>query len=125
LEGAASAAWVTDRRQWRIGREVFVAATPSLARERARAALGRNDVQHQYPNRRGTQQMAATNIDPTMPVEAVDADYMMEHMCSVGDPQECADKMRKLYEEVGGFGTVLPCRQTPMMPPGITRPYGS
>jgi alkanesulfonate monooxygenase SsuD/methylene tetrahydromethanopterin reductase-like flavin-dependent oxidoreductase (luciferase family) len=34
-EGAASAARVADRRQWRIGRDVFVAETPSLARERA------------------------------------------------------------------------------------------
>jgi alkanesulfonate monooxygenase SsuD/methylene tetrahydromethanopterin reductase-like flavin-dependent oxidoreductase (luciferase family) len=51
--------------------------------------------------------MAATKIDPSMPDEAVDVDYMMEHMWIVGDPQECADKLRKLYEEVGGFGTLL------------------
>jgi len=25
----------------------------------------------------------------------------------VGDPQECADKIRQLYQKVGGFGTLL------------------
>ena len=40
--GAASAGRVADRRQWRIGRDLFVAETSALARERARQVLGRN-----------------------------------------------------------------------------------
>jgi len=100
-----------DRRQWRIARDVFVAETPALAREQARAVLGRNYVRHQYPNRRGGSLLAATKIDPTMPDEAVDVEYMMEHMWIVGDPQECADRLRKLYEAAGGFGTLLAITQ--------------
>jgi alkanesulfonate monooxygenase SsuD/methylene tetrahydromethanopterin reductase-like flavin-dependent oxidoreductase (luciferase family) len=42
VEGAAQAGRVADRRQWRIARDVLVADTPSLARERALAVLGRN-----------------------------------------------------------------------------------
>ena len=34
--GAASAGREVDRREWRIGRDIFVAETPALARERAR-----------------------------------------------------------------------------------------
>jgi len=92
--GAAGAGREADRQQWRIGRDVFVAETSALARERARQVLGRNYVRHQYPNRYGSSQMAATKIDPSMPDEAVDVDYMMEHMWIVGDPQECADRIR-------------------------------
>jgi alkanesulfonate monooxygenase SsuD/methylene tetrahydromethanopterin reductase-like flavin-dependent oxidoreductase (luciferase family) len=69
--------------------------------------LGRNYVQHQYPNRRGTQQMTMTKLDPTLPDETVDVDYLMENLWIVGDPAECADKIHQLYEECGGFGTLL------------------
>ena len=31
----------------------------------------------------------------------------MENLWIVGDPQECAHKIRNLYEEVGGFGSLL------------------
>ena len=43
-------------------------------------------------------------------------DYMMENIWIVGDPQECADRIRKLYEEVGGFGTLLAITQDPEDP---------
>jgi alkanesulfonate monooxygenase SsuD/methylene tetrahydromethanopterin reductase-like flavin-dependent oxidoreductase (luciferase family) len=109
--GAASAGRVADRRQWRIGRDVFVAETSALAQERARYVLGRNYVRHQYPNRRGTSQMAASKVDSGMPDEAVDVDYMLEHMWIVGDPQQCADRIRRLYDTVGGFGTLLAITQ--------------
>jgi len=109
--GAKSAGRVADRRQWRIGRDVFVADSSKLAHERARAVLGRNYVRHQFPNRRGTSQMAACKIDPTLPDEALDVDYMMEHLWIVGDPGECADQIRRLYETVGGFGTLLAITQ--------------
>ena len=109
--GAASAGRTADRREWRIGRDIFVADTPSQAHERARAVLGRNYVRHQYPNRLGTPQMAAGKIDPTMPDEALDVDYMMRHMWIVGDPQQCADQIRRLYEAVGGFGMLLAITQ--------------
>jgi alkanesulfonate monooxygenase SsuD/methylene tetrahydromethanopterin reductase-like flavin-dependent oxidoreductase (luciferase family) len=105
--GAASAGRTADRREWRIGRDIFVAETSLLARERARQVLGRNYVRHQYPNRRGTSQIAGCKIDPAMPDEAVDVDYMMEHLWIVGDPGECADQIRRLHQTVGGFGMLL------------------
>ena len=51
--------------------------------------------------------MDAAKIDPDMPDEAVDVDYMMENVWIVGDPMEVEDKIRALYETVGGFGTLL------------------
>jgi alkanesulfonate monooxygenase SsuD/methylene tetrahydromethanopterin reductase-like flavin-dependent oxidoreductase (luciferase family) len=109
--GAASAGRAADRRQWRIGRDIFVADTPAQARERARQVLGRNYLRHQYPNRLGTSQMAACKIDPNMPDDALDVDYMMAHMWIVGDPGECADQIRRLHAAVGGFGTLLAITQ--------------
>ncbi len=112
-EGAASAGKECSRRDWRIGRDVFVARTPELARERARAVLGRNYVQHQLPNRQGSGLLQSTKLDPEMPDGAVDVDYMLENIWIVGDPQECADRIRNLYEQTGGFGHLLAITQDP------------
>ena len=49
-----------------------------------------------------------------MPDEALDVDYMMENVWIVGDPQECADQIRALYEEVGRrLATCWPSPRTP------------
>ena len=48
-----------------------------------------------------------------MPDEAIDVDYMLDNVWIVGDPQECADKIRQLYKEVGGFGRLLFITQDP------------
>ena len=106
-EGAASAGRTADRNQWRIARDIFVGPTPAIARERARAVLGRNYEQHQYASRVGTIQIQCTKLDPSMPDEAVDVDYLMENVWIVGDPAECEDKIRALHEATGGFGTLL------------------
>jgi alkanesulfonate monooxygenase SsuD/methylene tetrahydromethanopterin reductase-like flavin-dependent oxidoreductase (luciferase family) len=112
-DAAAEAGRTSSRRDWRIGRDVFVARTPELARERARAVLGRNYIQHQLPNRTGSGLIQATKTDPNMPNEALTVDYMMENIWIVGDPQECADRIRDLYERTGGFGHLLAITQDP------------
>ena len=106
-DGAAAGGREAKRSQWRIARDVLVGPTPALARERARATLGRNYVDHQLPNRVGTIQMASTKLTPEMPDEAVTVDYLMDNVWLVGDPSEVAEKIQQLYEDSGGFGTLL------------------
>jgi alkanesulfonate monooxygenase SsuD/methylene tetrahydromethanopterin reductase-like flavin-dependent oxidoreductase (luciferase family) len=106
-EGAKKAGRTADRSQWRVARDIFVGPTPKIARERALATLGRAYTDHQYASRVGTIQIEPTKLDPEMPDEAVDVDFLMENVWIVGDPEECADKIRALYEVTGGFGTLL------------------
>jgi alkanesulfonate monooxygenase SsuD/methylene tetrahydromethanopterin reductase-like flavin-dependent oxidoreductase (luciferase family) len=105
--GAAKSGRHPNRSDWRIARDVLVAPTPKIARERARAVLGRNYVQHQHPNRVGTIQMASTKLDASIPDEGVTVDYLMDNVWIVGDPSECVEKIHQLYETSGGFGTLL------------------
>ena len=112
-EGAASTGRVADRHQLRIGREVYVGETSKSARAEARIVLGRPFEEHQYKNRQAQGTLRYVKRDPAMPDEAVDVDYMMEHVWIVGDPQECADNIRQLHEEVGGFGHLLAITQDP------------
>ena len=106
-EGARKAGRPARREDWRIARDILVAPTPAVARARARAVLGRNYLEHQRPNRLGTIQMTSTKLEPGMSDEAVTVDYLMENVWIVGDPSECADKLHRLHEESGGFGTLL------------------
>ena len=107
LEGANDAGKTPDRSQWRIARDVFVGPTPKIARERARVTMGRNYDVHQRPSRIGTIQIQSCKLDPSMSDDDVDVDYLMENVWIVGDPSECADKIRALHSATGGFGTLL------------------
>ncbi len=106
-DGAAKAGRKPSRGEWRIARDILVAPTPALARERARIVLGRNYERHQRPNRVGTIQMTTTKLDASLPDDAVTVDYLMENVWIVGDPSEVADQIHQLHEESGGFGTLL------------------
>jgi alkanesulfonate monooxygenase SsuD/methylene tetrahydromethanopterin reductase-like flavin-dependent oxidoreductase (luciferase family) len=106
-DGAQKAGRPAKRSEWRVARDILVGPTPATARERARAVLGRNYERHQRPNRLGTIQMASTKLDTAMPDEAVTVDYLMDNLWIVGDAAECVDKIHQLYEESGGFGTLL------------------
>ena len=46
--------------------------------------------------------------DPEIPDEDITPEYMLENLWIVGDPDECAEKIVKLYKDVGGFGTLMP-----------------
>jgi alkanesulfonate monooxygenase SsuD/methylene tetrahydromethanopterin reductase-like flavin-dependent oxidoreductase (luciferase family) len=106
-DGARKAGRPAERSDWRIARDILVGPTPAVARERARIVMGRNYERHQRPNRLGTVQMMSTKLEPSLPDEAVTVDYLMDNLWIVGDPAECADKIHQLYEESGGFGTLL------------------
>jgi alkanesulfonate monooxygenase SsuD/methylene tetrahydromethanopterin reductase-like flavin-dependent oxidoreductase (luciferase family) len=106
-DGAQKAGRPAKRSDWRIARDILIAPTRAVARERARTVLGRNYVDHQLPNRVGTIQMTSTKLDASLPDEAVTVDYLMENVWIVGDPAECVEKIHQLYEESGGFGGLL------------------
>jgi len=67
---------------------------------------------HQQPNRQASL-LAGSKTDPDLPDDAIDVEYLMDNIWIVGDPQECADKIRTIYGEVGGFGTLLTVTQDP------------
>jgi alkanesulfonate monooxygenase SsuD/methylene tetrahydromethanopterin reductase-like flavin-dependent oxidoreductase (luciferase family) len=112
-DGATSTGQVADRSQWRVSKEVYVGETPKSAREEARIVLGQPFTEHRWLNQRVQGTLARYKKDPSMPDEAVDVDYMLDNVWIVGDPQECTDQIRQLYEDVGGFGCLLVITQDP------------
>jgi alkanesulfonate monooxygenase SsuD/methylene tetrahydromethanopterin reductase-like flavin-dependent oxidoreductase (luciferase family) len=110
--GATSAGRAANRSNWRIARDVLVAPTAQEAKERANEVLVRNYQVHQEPNRQPSL-LAGAKTDPDLPDDAIDVEYLMDNIWIVGDPQECADQIRTVYGEVGGFGTLLTVTQDP------------
>lgn len=116
-EGAASTGRTPDRSEWRISRHVFVAETTEKAREGAMETFGKA-FKHLEQYRAEAVAAKAKGKAPATDEESRGGDEakagqartlesMMENIWIVGDPDECAAKIRALYELVGGFGYLL------------------
>jgi alkanesulfonate monooxygenase SsuD/methylene tetrahydromethanopterin reductase-like flavin-dependent oxidoreductase (luciferase family) len=107
-ESARRAGRTPDRSCWRISRDVYVAETSERARrEVLDGPIGRDWSDYFLPLLRKAKLMIAPKVDPSMPDEAVTLEYLCDNIWIVGDVDEVTAKIRRLYEEVGGFGTLL------------------
>ncbi len=106
--GASNVGKTADRSIWRIAREVYVADTTEQARKDALDGVLRRDFEQYWLKLMPwSQSLDRMKIDPDMPDSDVTAEYLMDALWIVGSPDEVADKLRRLYEDVGGFGVLL------------------
>lgn len=107
-ENAAQAGRPADRSIWRIAREVYIGDTPASARREALdGVIGRDWSAYMLKNLAKSHLLNATKKDPSMPDSAVTLEYLCENIWIVGDVAEVTDKLARLSEDVGGFGTLL------------------
>jgi alkanesulfonate monooxygenase SsuD/methylene tetrahydromethanopterin reductase-like flavin-dependent oxidoreductase (luciferase family) len=106
--GAQRAGRIADRTTWRIARDVYVADTDAKARREAiDGTLGRDYREYflkLLPKLRGFDML---KVDPAMPDAEVTLEYLCDNIWIVGSPETVARKVGQLYQEVGGFGTLL------------------
>ena len=107
--GAERSGRTPSKADWRIAKQVYVAETTQKAREEALAgAMGRDFTDYwtkligNSPRGLGT-----FKFDPDTPDDDVTPEYMLDNYWIVGDPDHCVREIRKLYEQAGGFGTLL------------------
>ena len=108
-KGAARTGRTVSRGNWRIAREVHVAEDSRQAKEEALNGPMADSFERWF---RPMHQLVAGNydqikVDPETPDEAINPQYMLDNFWIVGDPDECAQQLRRLYRDVGGFGTLL------------------
>lgn len=108
-KGAAKGNKQVSRDEWRISREIFVADDGDKARDDVlNGPIGKFWVDYWIPllgqNPRG---LGSLKHDPQLPDDVLTPEYMLENVWIVGDPEECAYKISKLHDDVGGFGTLL------------------
>jgi alkanesulfonate monooxygenase SsuD/methylene tetrahydromethanopterin reductase-like flavin-dependent oxidoreductase (luciferase family) len=107
-EGAQRSNKKPDRAQWRIAREIFVANTREEAEEEALTGVTARDYNGYFLKlARKTKLLDLFKRDPDMPDSEVTLKYIMDNIWIVGTPDDVTEKIRALYDEVGGFGVLL------------------
>ena len=46
-------------------------------------------------------------VDPEMPDEEVTLEYMVDNIWMIGSPADVEEKIRSIYDQVGGFGVLM------------------
>jgi len=107
-EGAARSKRTPKRSDWRMVREVFVADTDAEAlRLSAGGMMGRMMTEYFLPLLAAFGFTEYLKHDPSVPDSDVTPEYCAKHNWLIGSPATVSDKLNSLYEEVGGFGTLL------------------
>jgi len=107
-EGARSKGRTTRRSSWRMVREVFVAETDEEAfRLSAGGMMGRMMNEYLLPLFRDFEFTHYFKHDQTVTDSDVTAEYCARHNWLIGSPATVAQKLEAMWNEVGGFGTLL------------------
>ncbi len=108
LEGAVRSGREPARREWRIIRDIYVAPTDAEARSLAIGGImGRCWREFLLPLYLGLGLGPLLKCDPSMPDEAIDLEYLADHLWFVGSPSTVAGRILDFYRRVGGFGYLL------------------
>jgi alkanesulfonate monooxygenase SsuD/methylene tetrahydromethanopterin reductase-like flavin-dependent oxidoreductase (luciferase family) len=106
--GAARTGRKPNRADWRIARALHVAETDEQARREAiEGAIGRDYRDCILPGLAQGIGFGPLKIDASMPDSAVTLEYLLDNVWVVGSPETVVRKIRKLYDDVGGFGGLL------------------
>ena len=104
-EGAARSGRTPDRGEWRIIRDIYVAPSDAEARELAiNGIMGRCWREFLLPIYLGLGLGPLIKLDPSMPDEAVNVEYVADNLWLVGSPETVADRIMQLQAQTGGFG---------------------
>ena len=107
-EGALRTGRVADRSIWRIAREVYIADTTEQARKDAlEGVLSRDFERYFKPLLTEMKVLSLMKKDPDMPDSEVTPEYLVDNIWVVGSPDDVTEKLRRLYDDVGGFGVLL------------------
>ena len=107
-EGSQSVGKTPHRSAWRIVRDVWVADTDEEARELAlngmTARVFREFLLGVFESNNA---LGAIKHDTEVADDEITEEYMADHQWLLGSPETVANKLRDLYNEVGGFGGIL------------------
>ncbi len=107
-EGARSVGRTANRADWRLLREVFVAPTDEEALELSlNGPMGRQRREFAFPAALCGKRLNYVKHDPDVPDSEITVEYLARHNWLVGSPDTVAEKLRQLYDHVGGFGVLL------------------
>lgn len=107
-KGAAKSGRTPLRSEWRIIKDIYVADTDEEALANAKnGIMGRCWKEFLLPIYLGLGLAPLLKVDASMSDEDITFDYIAEHLWITGSPKTVAEKINKMYDEVGGFGYIM------------------
>jgi alkanesulfonate monooxygenase SsuD/methylene tetrahydromethanopterin reductase-like flavin-dependent oxidoreductase (luciferase family) len=108
VSGADAGKRVADRGMWRVSREICVAETEAAAWKLAvDGGLGRLWNEHLLPLFRNFNFLNFLKHAPDVADSDVTVEYLARHNWLVGTPDQVADKIATMYDDLGGFGHLV------------------
>jgi alkanesulfonate monooxygenase SsuD/methylene tetrahydromethanopterin reductase-like flavin-dependent oxidoreductase (luciferase family) len=106
--GAAEAGRpLPSRSTWRVSRGVFVAESNREAWQHAFSGTFAESFCYLISILKATNMLHLLKRDPAIADCDVTPEYALKHLSIIGDPPECIRQLRALWDETGGFGTLL------------------
>jgi alkanesulfonate monooxygenase SsuD/methylene tetrahydromethanopterin reductase-like flavin-dependent oxidoreductase (luciferase family) len=108
MEGAARTGKTPIRRDWRVVRETLVADTDEEAyRAAVRGPMGRMMGTYLLPLMTDVGMIQYMKEDEHLPNDQVTPEYLFDHGWLVGSVATVTQKLERMYQQLGGFGTLL------------------
>lgn len=107
-EGAAEAGLPEPSRDiWRVSRSIFVGESNEEAWDFCLNSPFGASFNYMLTLLRNAKMLDLVKPDPEMPDEEATVEYMLKNLCIIGDKQSCTEQLEQLWEQTGGFGTLL------------------
>src|SRR5438034_2377405 len=107
-EGARRTGRNPSRADWRLVREIFVADSDAEAwRLSVEAQMGRMMREYFLPLLKNVGVIQFLKHDEAVADSDVTPEYCAQHNWLIGSPSTVVEKIERMYDEVGGFGSLL------------------
>ncbi len=106
--GAADAGRPTpDRSIWRVSRMIYIGETNDAAWKHVLSGTFGRSCEYLIALMRDSNILNLVKHRPDLPDDDVTVEYFIKQLAIVGDVNEVTRQLQALYEETGGFGTLL------------------
>lgn len=92
---------------WRVARSIYVGESTAEARSHVLNGTFARSFEYLCALMKSANMLHLVKHDLQVPDEEINPEYMLNHLCIVGDPDECIRQLRGLWDQTGGFGTLL------------------
>jgi alkanesulfonate monooxygenase SsuD/methylene tetrahydromethanopterin reductase-like flavin-dependent oxidoreductase (luciferase family) len=96
-----------DRSIWRISRSIYVGESTDAAWAHVRNGTFIRSFAYLIDVLTSANMLSLVKHDPSVTDKDVTPEYMLQHLCIIGDAAECTRQLNALWEQSGGFGTLL------------------
>ena len=96
-----------SRSLWHVARSIYVAETDQEAWEHARTGTFARSFAYLIQLLKSANMLNVFKSDPDMPDCEVTAEYALKNLCVIGSPDSCIRQLQQVWEQTGGFGTLL------------------